>query len=486
MTALPTCFTEDTLICTEQGYKKIIDVVLEDKVLTKEGDFKSVYDVMITPYVGSLVGIKRKGDTDMIKCTPNHKFFVRGKGWVESLFIEEGDYVGVPINTQNIIPDISYSKSSNQFSSTTKEYKTDMNNYDLWWVMGYFLGDGWIRKDRNDIQFAVSHKESDIVLPKLKSVFGNILKGQASGKSDRYTATSVEYHNLFSLFGSGAENKSIPAFIINAPTNLVKEFIDGYRMADGTKTKEELEFGTISKSIAYGCQILLAKLGIACAVTIGNKKPYHVIEGRTVKQFEKYYIVKQYSGIIKDVEVDLDENTIWYRVTDKFLFKDMDVNVYNISVVDSHTYTCNNIITKNCHSEFQVIGVPLEDGKFGFELHLQQRSTDVFLGAPFNIASYGLLAKILEMFTGYEALAIDLTFKCVHFYDNQYDAARELLSRDPKTHPNCELQIDFPKLDNPDHFSLDDKLDLMKIDQFKLIGYTSDAEIKVEMLAPKE
>ena len=57
-----------------------------------------------------------------------------------------------------------------------------------------------------------------------------------------------------------------------------------------------------------------------------------------------------------------------------------------------------------CHTQFQIIGVPLENGAFGFELHWYQRSVDLFLGLPFNIASYALLAKIIERITGYKAL----------------------------------------------------------------------------------
>ena len=134
-----------------------------------------------------------------------------------------------------------------------------------------------------------------------------------------------------------------------------------------------------------------------------------------------------------------------------------------------------------CHSEFQVIGVPMEDGKFGFELHWNQRSVDLFLGFPYNIASYGLLAKIIEEITGYKALAIEGTLKCVHFYDNQYEAARELLSRNPDAHPNCELEINFEHGNK----TMDEIFDAMKISDFKLVGYSSDKEIKVEMLAPK-
>lgn len=145
----------------------------------------------------------------------------------------------------------------------------------------------------------------------------------------------------------------------------------------------------------------------------------------------------------------------------------------------------NNTALPPCHSEFQVVGVPLnfkdrmaianargsligfegkkysekemEDMKntlnnygipeFGFELHWNQRSVDLFLGLPFNIASYALLAKILEKITGYPALGIEGTLKCVHFYENQYNATVELLKRDPNKHDKCEIMIlgDFGK-----------------------------------------
>ena len=137
-----------------------------------------------------------------------------------------------------------------------------------------------------------------------------------------------------------------------------------------------------------------------------------------------------------------------------------------------------------CHSEFQIIGVPLEDDKFGFELHWNQRSVDTFLGLPFNIASYGLLAKIIEDITGFKAIAIEGTLKCVHFYDNQYDAVRQLLKRNPDTHPSCDLSIKDSDYARP--VNIDNVFSNYKISDFTLIGYTSDDEIKVEMLAPKE
>lgn len=136
-----------------------------------------------------------------------------------------------------------------------------------------------------------------------------------------------------------------------------------------------------------------------------------------------------------------------------------------------------------CHSEFQVIGVPLKDGSYGFEIHWNQRSSDLYLGIPLNIASYALLAKILEKITGYKALGIEGTLKCVHFYDNQIEAAQELVRRDPTKYENC--QVELPDIENFDIENIDTYFDQLKIEDFKLLNYDSYDNIKVEMLAPK-
>jgi thymidylate synthase len=112
-----------------------------------------------------------------------------------------------------------------------------------------------------------------------------------------------------------------------------------------------------------------------------------------------------------------------------------------------------------------------------------ERSTDTFLGFPFNIASYATLAKILEEITLFVALEVEGNLKCVHFYDNQFEAVETLLKeilmctktahwrflKNSKTCVNClENQI-----------TLDVLFNLMSIDMFKLSGYTSDKAISV-------
>jgi len=123
-----------------------------------------------------------------------------------------------------------------------------------------------------------------------------------------------------------------------------------------------------------------------------------------------------------------------------------------------------------CHTGFQIIGVPLSEGEFGFELHWQQRSVDLFLGLPFNIASYGLLAKIIEDKTGYKALGIQGDLKCVHLYDNSIESAMLCAEReiDHLTVPRLVI------LGGAELYP----------DGYKLINYNSYEAVKVAMIAP--
>lgn len=249
-------------------------------------------------------------------------------------------------------------------------------------------------------------------------------------------------------------------------------------------------------------------------ITIWNPDAHnwHVKQGGqlTFEEFSELgegSVGQNYSAQWRNFNCDTDQIADLISMMKKDIMSSrLKVNAWNPSEI-------NMTALPPCHSEFQVIGVPLSHSEmvdyakdkmgihvsktikleelvkmnvpqFGFELHWNQRSVDTFLGLPFNIASYGLLAKILELITGYPALAIEGTLKCVHFYDNQYEAAKLLVSRDPNAHGNCELAISpVPKVQMEAFESI---LDYFCIKDFVLRDYTSDENIKVEMLAPKE
>lgn len=114
-----------------------------------------------------------------------------------------------------------------------------------------------------------------------------------------------------------------------------------------------------------------------------------------------------------------------------------------------------------CHCLFQC---HVANGRLSLQLY--QRSADIFLGVPFNIASYALLTHMLAQQTGLEPGEFIWTGGDCHLYSNHLDQAREQLSREPGALPKLEILRKPPSIDAYDY------------EDFRLVGYEAQAHIK--------
>lgn len=130
------------------------------------------------------------------------------------------------------------------------------------------------------------------------------------------------------------------------------------------------------------------------------------------------------------------------------------VNAWNVGELE-------NMALPPCHMFFQFY---VADGKLSCQLY--QRSADIFLGVPFNIASYALLTMMVAQVCGLEVGEFVHTIGDAHIYSNHMEQCELQMTREPMKLPQMKIN---PEIKNIDDFKFED---------FELIGYESHPHIK--------
>jgi thymidylate synthase len=153
------------------------------------------------------------------------------------------------------------------------------------------------------------------------------------------------------------------------------------------------------------------------------------------------YGIDQIAAVIKEIKSNPDSRRLI-------------VNAWNVADIDS-------MALPPCHTMFQFY---VSDGELSCQLY--QRSADIFLGVPFNIASYALLTLMVAQVCGLKPGDFVHTFGDLHLYSNHVEQAKLQLSREPRPLPQMKL--------NPAVKSIDG----FKFEDFELVGYDPHPGIK--------
>jgi thymidylate synthase len=185
------------------------------------------------------------------------------------------------------------------------------------------------------------------------------------------------------------------------------------------------------------------------------------IYGKQWRKWADYYngsaeYTDQISNLINDLKTNPDSRRLM-------------VNAWNVAELDE-------MVLPPCHYGFQVYTREGEDGKRYISLLWNQRSVDVFLGLPFNIASYGLLLEMIAREVDMVPEHLIGHLGDTHLYSNHIEQAKEQISREPKELPTL-------KMSSGHNFkaAMAGKADEIDLNDFILLGYEPHPTIKAPL-----
>ena len=336
----PECFGKDAIVLTREGYKSIADVKRGDFVLTHKGRYRMVTDVT-TQWAQETIEVQ---GTSLIPVTTTaeHPFLVREKTvarnvrsfgseqWKEAGKLNKNDFLCL------VLPEVDPSAGA-EFSD------------DLLWLMGRYVADGVIR----DSRFTEGKYESlTICVGKGKEeAFLERVSWRKNSPCRKPTCLLVDFYGSdfvkkFAQFGRGAENKTLPNWVLALPVDRAKCFLDGYLSGDGCFTDRFTSCQTVSKALAIGVGILMLRVHGACpSIRIAEKAGNCTIEGRSCKTREAYSAISYKPGCRK-------KNFIGTNGSGWSPFRSSRSSeaqfVYNLSVDEDESYTVNGIAVHNC------------------------------------------------------------------------------------------------------------------------------------------
>ena len=387
----PPCFIAGTQVLTYDGYKKIEDVILEDRLLTHTGKFQKIVNLQRKKYTGNIYELDINFHPEIINCTEEHPFYVRTKNkiwdntigkykiiyekplWKIAKELTTNDYLGMVINSNEIIPEFTLNIINDQHKE-----KIILDKLEYWYMMGYYVCYGLVEKKikkkrtKYNIKFLIYDKQ---VLKKLQKVLP-LLREQYNECNSYQRVVCVDNVWIQILRMFGTYEKKIPEWVQNAPKEFIIEFIHGYIISQN-------HISTTSSNIAFDIQRLFFKLGQIISINKSDSpaqcKLSMIKSDNPAQCYLKKEIIYTYylkHKIHQNVKSFNENDNVWIeplkinerkiKEEDVISFNEYDYiwikplkitkrevreeNVYNFEVLNDNSYIVENTIVHNCQS----------------------------------------------------------------------------------------------------------------------------------------
>lgn len=312
------CVPRGYKIKTDNGYKNIEDIKVNDLVLTHTNTYQHVLKTM-NRFSDHINHIKCVGCEDL-QLTDEHPLYVLRNNefcWIKAKDLNKLDYITYNINTNSI--------------------KTDIPDNALW-LLGRYIADGYKEKNTpNRPVFAIGKAKVQEFEQHIKDYSYTVFHADRS--AIEYRITDDYLCELIKNLPTGSINKQIPQWVIDLPKEQLEIFYRGYFSGDGHIRKDrDLEmFCTVSKELYLALQEIIIKL-------------YNVVPTVSIRHdnrkdtFNDTYNA-QYSFNPKNQKVINDQICVPIKEITR---ETKEIEVFNFEVEKDNSYTVNNVIVHNC------------------------------------------------------------------------------------------------------------------------------------------
>jgi stage V sporulation protein R len=396
------CLAPETRIETRDGIKAITHIVVGDEVLTHRGHYRKVRFCAKRPFKGNIYRLRVDGSTQPVRITGEHPVYalrparcvVNGRqavlcrpncgvqtkcsspkpyqgyalDWIPASELRDGDVLPFPRRkTVNAYPPrfltIPYDKVLHR--QHLKGERLVPVDQDLAKFLGYFLAEGNAQA-RGLVGFGFHAAEEEY--HREVSALAVRLFGVRVGRDDfGVNATTIRFNSLEvaawlrEQIGTSAENKRIPAFLLDHPNDDLMRaciqglyFGDGYFIASGGRKSGTLSLTTISETLAHqvrhACLRWDVKSGIFVRRRPGRRTSYDVVwSGESAHRLSRLFYGEDVIAGNRSFERSWTDDNYVYRHIRSVTTEEYDGCVYNFSVEEDESYTlAAGFVVHNC------------------------------------------------------------------------------------------------------------------------------------------
>lgn len=368
------CLPPNELIIAEDGLRNIETLREGEKVMTHEGRFRPIVEVMSKPYTGRLLTIQPRYSPP-VRLTPEHPVLVvqtKRKNYGFDKPYPVGEPFWVPAGEVDIekhwlvIPRPAVEK--------TVEFDSELMR-----LTGYYLSEGHVantHRGGGTVSFAF-HREEQEYIDDVRNLMPKVFGCTAGSVWTKKNCSSVNFYSpkgkeYFSRHGTTSHTKNIPTGMLEASESSLGELLVGMFRGDGyIKQQKELRYDTVSRSLAIMVRLALLRLGVASSLKwVPPPKKKSVIGGREINSKGIWTIGitgRSYAKLARILRLGDDQEGRTWKLTGKnYDFCEMDDKnlyipirsvkeehyegmVYNFEVEDDHSYMHPGASLHNCH-----------------------------------------------------------------------------------------------------------------------------------------